>query len=131
MIVARIVGLVLLVIGIVAGALITLEPLQTLTIQSPAALWALFALAFIGGTLLLTAGAPQRRVGAALAIDGAILLVYALAAAIMLLLANVGVARLTMTDSSWFVFLGCIPTGLVALIAGVALTRTHAMGART
>ena len=126
MIVARVVGLALLLIGIAAGVLISIEPLQVLTIQSPPAVWGLFALAFLGGTLLLTVGAPQRRVGATLAVDGAILLLFALTAAVMILLANVGNTKIVPTDSSWFVFLACVPAGLIALGAGVFLTRAPA-----
>jgi len=125
MIVARVVGFAMLVIGIIAGAVISLEPLMILTIHSAPALWCLFALAFIGGTLLLTAGAPQRRVGATLAIDGTILLLFALTSAIMILLASIGATRVAETDSSWVVFIACVPAGLIALIAGVFLTRTR------
>jgi hypothetical protein len=126
MIVARVVGFVLLLIGIAAGLAVVLEPLQFMTIQSAPAIWGLFALAFLGGTVLLTLGAPQRRVGATLALEGTILLLFALAAAALILLGNVGGTRIAATDSSWFIFLACVPAGLIALIAGVFLTRTPA-----
>ena len=113
-------GLIILALGLFSGAILLLAPLGLIAASAGVTLWVLFPLFTIGGYLLAASAAPDSSLPMLSRATGAVLLVLALAAGVVLVLQ--GGAIMEAKDSSlalWYVLV----IGLLGGASGLAAHR--------
>src|SRR5690349_16587488 len=109
-------GIVLLALGLGCGALLLLIPMGVIDGNAGLALWILFPVFAIGGYFLAASAAPNRSAGALPRGTGAVLMLLALAAAVILVLQAAAIVQPTgSTLSLWYVLILGIVLGATGL----------------
>lgn len=117
MMILRVAGHLLVLFGIVAGVLLFLPAFGQGLETSLSGLWFLFLACILGG-LLLAGIASSTVPRALLRMTGAVLVLFTLAAVVVLLLAALGWVYPIDTTNLWILFLFCLPFGLVLVLIG-------------
>jgi hypothetical protein len=109
-------GLVLLALGLGCGALLLLIPMGVIQGNAGLALWILFPLFAVGGYFLAASAAEDRNAAALSRGTGAVLMVLALAAAVILVLQAAAIIQPEgSTLSLWYVLILGIVLGVTGL----------------
>jgi hypothetical protein len=109
-------GLLLLLLGVVCGAILVLAPLGVVPADAGAALWVLFPAFTLGGYLMAAAPARDARLPMLSKAMGASLLLLALVAAVALVLqASAMIEARGSTLSLWYVLAIGLVVGSMAL----------------
>ena len=109
-------GLVLLALGLGCGALLLLIPMGVIQGNAGLALWILFPLFAVGGYFLAASAAQDRNAAALSRGTGAVLMILALAAAVILVLQAAAIIQPEgSTLSLWYVLILGIVLGVTGL----------------
>ena len=113
-------GLLILALGILSGAILLLAPLGLIEATAGITLWVLFPLFTVGGYLLAASSAPDTSLPLLSRATGAVLLLLALVAGVVLVLQGGSImeARAS-TISLWYVLV----IGLLGGASGLAAHR--------
>jgi hypothetical protein len=120
MVVVRLAGYLLVLFGIVAGALLFLPAFGWALATSSSGLWFLFLACVLGGLVLvaIAAGAVPRML---LRLTGGVLVLFTLAAVAVLLLSAIGCLEPKETANLWILFVFSLPFGVVLVLIGEKL----------
>jgi len=109
-------GIVLLALGLGCGALLLLIPMGVVVGNAGLALWLLFPLFAVGGYFLAASAAEDRNAAALSRGTGAVLMILALAAAVILVLHAAAILQPQgSTLSLWYVLVLGIVLGATGL----------------
>ena len=112
-------GLVILALGIFSGAILLLAPLGLIEATAGLTLWVLFPLFTVGGYLLAASAAPDSSLPILSRATGAVLLLLALAAGVVLVLQGGSLMEARGGASLWYVLV----IGLLGGASGLAAHR--------
>jgi len=113
-------GLIILALGIFSGAILLLAPLGLIEATAGLTLWVLFPLFTVGGYLLAASAAPDTALPTLSRATGAVLLLLALVAGVVLVLQGGSLMEARVGGASlWYVLV----IGLLGGASGLAAHR--------
>ena len=119
-------GIVILALGIFSGAILLLAPLGLIEATAGLTLWVLFPLFTVGGYLLAASSAPDTSLPMLSRATGAVLLLLALVAGVVLVLQGGSIMEARASSVSlWYVLV----IGLLGGASGLAAHRKPPQGA--
>lgn len=123
MLIFKIIGICLIVIGLGSGAGIFLEPFGLSIQGSTLTIWLLFVVCFVGGFLMYGVGAKEKPAHTIMRVAGSFLLVYGLVPAASFFMGKIGLVQPKGTGALWALFILCTLSGITAVITAEEISR--------
>lgn len=116
MLILRVAGIILIVVGVVSGVSILASAAGLDLAVSLKGFWLFYLLSFVGGFVLYALGSRDAPTEQLFKVAGGILVVIGLSAAVCLLLSGIGRLHPAEAGQLWALFLICLPAGVGATV---------------